>query len=150
MEQENINTNNIPLAENEFEVNPQFVDYVNQNANQPEGASIAGSKDADDDFHDASDFIQPDEENTQTRKVSQRELLSLGSVNSQGLLESAVGSSRRSKPALKALRAKYDMYLQDVLEKELYVREERHDPILPIAETSIKRTFQDFKSMADN
>ena len=117
MDQENINTNNIPLAENEFEVNPQFVDYVNQNADQPEGTSVAGSKDAEEDFHDASDFIQPDEDNAQKRKVSQRELLSLGSVNSQGLLEFGVGSSRRSKPALKALKAKYDMYLQDVLEK---------------------------------
>ena len=136
MDQETINTDNIPVAENEFEVNPQFVDYVSQNANQPEGGSIAGSKDADDDFHDASDFIQPDEENTQTRKVSQRELLSLGSVNSQGLLESAVVSSRRPKPALKTLKAKYEMFLEDVLEKELYVPDKRQDPILPIMETN--------------
>ena len=111
MDQENINTNNVPLAENEFEVNPQFVDYVNQDANQPENTSVAGSREAEEDFHDASDFIQPDEDSTQRRKISQRELVSLGSVNSQGLLESEVVSSRRSKPVLKALKAKYEMYL---------------------------------------
>ena len=62
MEPENINTNNNPVAKNEFEVSPPFLNYVNQNTNQPEGTSVAGSREADEDYYDASDFLQPDED----------------------------------------------------------------------------------------
>ena len=74
-----------------------------------------GEEMSEENFHDASDFIQPDEGTFQRRKVSQRELASLGSVNAQGLLESEVIFLRRCKPTIPALKSKYDSYLQDVL-----------------------------------
>ena len=66
-----------------------------------------------------------------------------------GKLESEVTFPTKNKPTLSALKAKYERYLQDVLEKELYVPDERHDPILPRRETDIKKSFQAYKSMVD-
>ena len=125
-----------------------MIDSVPQ-TNQLDRVSNEGEEMSEENFHDASDFIQPDEDTSQRRKVSQRELASLGSVNAQGLLESEIFSSRRSRLSLPALKAKYENYLQDVLEKELYVPNERHDPILPMKETDIKKSFQAYKTMVD-
>ena len=100
-------------------------------------------------YQDSPDnYLLPGEENVQKRKVSQRELSSLGSVNANGLLESGVSNTKKPRPSLKSLKIKYEVFLQDVLEKELYVPDKRQDPILPIMETSIKCSFQAYKSFS--
>ena len=141
MDNENAIAGNNLSPGSETAANPTPTNNVNLSVNQPEVPLLEDIRETDKDFHDASDFLEPEEENVQRRKVSQRELAGLGSVNSQGLLESEVFTSRRPKPTLNSLKIEYDVLLEHALEKGLYVPAERQDPILPIMETSIKSSF---------